>query len=40
MDNAWDIGVVVGLLGAGLDVTGADLIIGTASQILSGRAAD
>jgi NTE family protein len=29
--NAWVIGVVAGLLGAGLDVTDADLIIGTSS---------
>jgi NTE family protein len=40
--NAWVIGVVAGLLAAGLDVTGADLIIGTsagstaAAQIGSG----
>ncbi len=29
--NAWDIGVVAGLFDAGLDVTGADLIIGTSA---------
>jgi len=27
--NAWEIGVIAGLSDAGLDVTGADLIIGT-----------
>jgi NTE family protein len=40
--NAWEIGVIAGLFEAGLDVTGADLIIGTsagstaAAQITSG----
>jgi NTE family protein len=29
--NAWEIGVIAGLLDAGLDVTGADLIIGTSA---------
>jgi NTE family protein len=29
--NAWEIGVVAGLFDAGLDVTGADLIIGTSA---------
>lgn len=29
--NAWDIGVVAGLFDAGLDVTGADLIVGTSA---------
>lgn len=40
--NAWEIGVIAGLFEAGLDVTGADLVIGTsagstaAAQITSG----
>ena len=40
--NAWEIGVIAGLFEAGLDVTGADLLIGTsagstaAAQITSG----
>jgi NTE family protein len=44
--NAWLIGVIAGLFDAGLDVTGADLIIGTsagstaAAQITSARPAD
>jgi NTE family protein len=44
--NAWEIGVVAGLFDAGLDVTEADLIIGTsagstaAAQIASGTQAD
>src|ERR1700761_8919607 len=29
--NAWEIGVIAGLSGAGLDVTGADLIVGTSA---------
>ena len=29
--NAWEIGVIAGLLDAGLDVTEADLIIGTSA---------
>src|ERR1700685_1881503 len=29
--NAWEIGVIAGLLDAGLDVTDADLIIGTSA---------
>ena len=29
--NAWEVGVIAGLLDAGLDVTGADLIIGTSA---------
>src|SRR5258707_3454722 len=43
--NAWEIGVIAGLFDAGLDVTEADLIIGTsagstaAAQIISGRGA-
>ena len=44
--NAWEIGVVAGLFDAGLDVTGADLIIGTsagstaAAQITSAAPAE
>jgi NTE family protein len=44
--NAWEIGVIAGLFDAGLDVTEADLIIGTsagstvAAQISNGRPAD
>src|SRR4051812_24204377 len=44
--NAWLIGVIAGLCDAGLDVTGADLIIGTsagstaAAQITGARPAD
>src|SRR3984957_6064896 len=45
--NAWEIGVIAGLFDAGLDVTEADLIIGTsagstaAAQVTSGtRASD
>src|SRR6202451_3855856 len=41
--NAWELGLIAGLSDAGVDVTGADLIIGTsagstvAAQITSGR---
>ncbi|WP_245607126.1 patatin-like phospholipase family protein [Pseudonocardia spinosispora] len=44
--NAWEIGVIAGLVGAGLDVTAADLIIGTsagsttAAQISAARPAE
>ena len=44
--NAWEIGVIAGLFDAGLDVTGADLIIGTsagstaAAQITSATPAE
>ena len=44
--NAWEIGVIAGLLNAGLDVTNADLIIGTsagstaAAQITSASPAE
>jgi NTE family protein len=44
--NAWEIGVIAGLFAAGLDVTGADLIIGTsagstaAAQITSATPAE
>jgi NTE family protein len=44
--NAWEIGVVAGLFAAGVDVTGADLIIGTsagataAAQLSSGTPPD
>jgi NTE family protein len=34
--NAWEIGVVAGLADAGLDVTGADLIIGTSAGATAG----
>src|SRR5579872_2673049 len=45
-DNAWEIGVIAGLLDAGVDVTEADLIIGTsagstaAAQITSASPAE
>jgi NTE family protein len=35
--NAWEIGVLAGLLDAGLDVTDADLIVGTGAGFEHGR---
>ena len=37
--NAWEIGVIAGLFDAGLDVTEADLIIGTSAGV-DGRGPD